>query len=78
MLLEINSAGFRKPIKEQYPSQSLLELAYEIDIPITLSSDAHSVDQVGFMYDEVVSIAKKVGYSKVGYFKSKEIKFTDL
>lgn len=40
MVLEINSSGLRKPIKEQYPSQELLELAFELDIPITFGSDA--------------------------------------
>jgi len=72
MVLEINSAGLRKPVKEQYPSKQLLELAFELDIPITFSSDAHSVDQIGFSYDEVTSIAKSVGYSKCVYFEQKE------
>ena len=73
MVLEINSAGLRKPIKEQYPSRSLLELAYELDIPITFGSDAHSVEQVGFMYDEVSSIAKDIGYTKCAIFRNREI-----
>ena len=72
MVLEINSAGLRKPIGEQYPSKSLLELAYELDIPITFGSDAHSVDQVGFKYDEVLKLVKDVGYSSCVSFKNRE------
>jgi len=72
MVIEINSAGFRKPIKEQYPSTKLLELAFEYDIPITTSSDAHHVDQIGFMYDEVIQIAQKIGYTQAVYFEQKE------
>jgi len=74
MVVEINSAGFRKPIGEQYPSKSLLELCYEIDIPITFSSDAHSVDQVGLNYEKTTAIAKNIGYSKCTYFEQREKK----
>ena len=63
MVLEINSAGLRKPVKEQYPSIPLLELAFELDIPITFSSDAHSVEQVGFGYEKAIQIAKNIGYN---------------
>ncbi len=72
MVLELNSAGLRKPCKEIYPSQSLLEVAYELDIPITFSSDAHAIGQVGFKYDEVKKLAKKVGYSKAVTFEQRE------
>lgn len=73
MVLEINAAGLRKPICEPYPSSSLLELAYELEIPITFSSDAHSVEQIGFAYEEVSKLAKKTGYTKCAYFRDKEI-----
>ena len=43
LVLEINSAGIRKPIAETYPSIQLLEMAYEMGIDITFGSDAHSV-----------------------------------
>ncbi|MCK5293986.1 MAG: histidinol-phosphatase HisJ [Arcobacteraceae bacterium] len=72
MVLEINSAGLRKPIKEQYPSKELLELAYELDIPITFGSDSHSIEQIGFGYDEVSLLAKSIGYTEVVSFKNKD------
>ena len=72
MVLELNTAGLRKPIKEIYPSPKLLEMAYELDIPITFSSDAHAVEQVGFKYNEVVQLAKKVGYTKAVTFEQRE------
>ena len=72
MVLEINSAGLRKPIKEQYPSKPLLELAYELEIPITFGSDAHSVDQVGFEYDKVSSLCKSIGYTKCAIFNGRD------
>jgi histidinol-phosphatase (PHP family) len=71
MVLEINPAGLRKTVKEQYPSKQLLELAYELDIPITFGSDAHKLDDIGFKYDEVVALAKNVGYNKCVTFESR-------
>jgi len=72
MVVEINAAGYRKPIAEQYPSRELLELCFDLDIPITFSSDAHSVEQVGFQYEKTSSLAKEIGYTECIYFKQKE------
>jgi len=74
MAVELNGAGLRKPIKELYPSTFLLEVVYELDIPITFSSDAHSIGQVGFGYDEAKAEAHKVGYQKAVTFEQKEQK----
>ncbi len=72
MVLELNSAGLRKPIGEIYPSKYLLTLAYELDIPITFGSDAHAIEQVGFGYDNVKKIAKEIGYTKVVTFEQRD------
>ncbi len=72
MVLELNTAGLRKPCQEIYPNPSLLEMAYELDIPITFSSDAHAIGQVGYKYDEAIKLAKKVGYSKAVTFNQRE------
>ncbi len=72
MVIELNSAGLRKPCKEVYPSKSLLEVAYELDIPITFSSDAHAIGQVGFKYEEVRELAKKIGFSKAVTFEQRQ------
>lgn len=72
MVLEINTAGLRKPVKEIYPSRLLLEEAYSFDIPITFGSDAHKVNQVGFAYDEAAALAKAVGYTKAVTFEQRD------
>jgi len=74
MVIEINAAGFRKPISEAYPSKDLLELAFELDIPITFSSDAHEIEQIGFMYEKVTKIAREIGYNKCVTFKERDSK----
>ncbi|MDR1554610.1 MAG: histidinol phosphate phosphatase, partial [Campylobacteraceae bacterium] len=62
LVIEINSAGFRKPIKEQYPSAELLQMANELDIPITFCSDAHEIEHIGYKSDKTIKIAKDCGY----------------
>ncbi len=74
MVLELNAAGLRKPVTEIYPSKTLLEAAYALEIPITFGSDAHAVEQVGFGYDAVTSLAKEVGYTKAVTFHGRDRK----
>jgi histidinol-phosphatase (PHP family) len=73
LVIEINGSGFRKPISEQYPSEAILKMAYDMKINITFSSDAHSVDQVGKYHDQIEKLAKKIGFSKVAVFRNKEL-----
>ena len=72
MALEINTAGLRKPVGEMYPSRDLLEVAYDLDIPITFSSDAHAVAQIGAGYELATTLAKDVGYTKAVTFKKRD------
>ncbi|RXJ99704.1 histidinol phosphate phosphatase [Arcobacter sp. CECT 8986] len=78
MVVEVNAAGYRKPIAEQYPSKDILELCFELDIPITFSSDAHEVEQIGYKYDEVISLVKSVGYKKCAIFENKQKELIDI
>ena len=71
MVLELNVAGYRKPIGEAYPSLSLLKQAYELGIPITFASDAHKPEQVSMFNDEVVKMARDVGYTECAVFKNR-------
>jgi histidinol-phosphatase (PHP family) len=75
MVIEINVAGYRKPVAEAYPSKELLEEAFKLGIPITLSSDAHQPEQVGLNNDRVMQLVKEVGYTKCAYFKNRKLHF---
>jgi len=72
MVLELNTAGLRKPIGELYPSRALLEAAYELEIPITFSSDAHTVEQIGAGYALATTLAKDIGYTKAVTFQGRD------
>lgn len=72
MVLEINTSGLRKPVGEMYPSRGLLEEAYNLGIPITFSSDAHAVEQIGFGYELATTLAKDIGYTQAVTFKGRD------
>jgi len=72
MVMEINTAGLRKPTGEMYPSRSLLEEAYDLGIPITFSSDAHAVEQIGAGYDLATTLAKDIGYTQAVTFQGRD------
>ena len=75
MVLELNVAGYRKPIGEAYPSRSLLKQAHGLGIPITFASDAHKPEQVSMFNDEVIKMARDVGYTECALFKSRKREF---
>ncbi|MEA1955556.1 MAG: histidinol-phosphatase [Campylobacterota bacterium] len=72
MTIEINMAGYRKPIAEAYPSHELLQEAFKLNIPITFGSDAHKPEQVSLYADEVVKLAKNIGYKECAVYKNKK------
>jgi histidinol-phosphatase (PHP family) len=47
LAIELSTAGWRKPVNELYPGDSIIELAMERGIPFTTASDAHSHVQLG-------------------------------
>lgn len=78
MVMEINVAGYRKPVAEAYPSKELLQEAFKLEIPITLSSDAHKPEQVGLYNDRVMQLVKEVGYTECAYFKDRKAHFLKI
>ncbi len=72
MTIEINMAGYRKPIAEPYPSPILLETIAELEIPITFGSDAHRSDQIGLFGDEIEAMARSVGYDKCALYRARD------
>ena len=71
LVLEINVSGYRKPVAEAYPSPAILKRAFELNIPITFSSDAHKPEQIGLFRNEAEAFAKSVGYTQCATFKNR-------
>ena len=71
--VEINTSGLRKPVKEIYPSLSVLKIYKEAGVPITFSSDSHDPVDVGRDYDKAYLHAKEAGYKEYNVFKNRKI-----
>ncbi len=68
MVMEINTAGLYKPVKELYPSLDIIKLAVEKKIPLTISSDAHKFEDVGRDNTIIREILKDLGVKWVAGF----------
>lgn len=66
--LEVSSAGLRKPVGEIYPDARLLRRARALGVPITLASDAHEPEHVGWEYPRLVAFARAAGYRTLTVF----------
>ena len=54
--IELNTAGWDKPCKEQYPSKLLLDAARQRGIPVVISADAHAVSQLTRHFAEATAL----------------------
>ena len=61
MAVEINTSGWRKEIGEPYPSPEILPLIRELGLPVTVGSDAHGPNQVGYGFDRVAALLEQNG-----------------
>jgi histidinol-phosphatase (PHP family) len=66
--VEVSTAGWRKPVGEQYPSVPFLEMLIDAGCPLALSSDAHTPDQLGFEYERVVDLLQSLGVKEIAVF----------
>lgn len=72
LVVELNSAGLRKEVREVYPQYEIIELMKRMDIPITLGSDAHHPEEVGLGLDKLIFLAKKAGYNNIVSFNKRK------
>jgi len=78
LTIEINTSGWRKEVKEQYPSDDIIKKTYELDIPILLGSDAHHPDEVGYMFEKALNLVKEIGYDQLAYFDKRIRSFIEI
>lgn len=67
--MEISTAGFRKPIGEQYPSFDLIKMAKDKGITFTIASDAHAAKDLTHNYDKLEKIINEMGITEVAVYE---------
>lgn len=66
VIVEINTGAISRGWKTNpYPSDNLLSLLHERNVPLTLSSDAHSAENLDCSFDDAILRAKKAGYTEL-------------
>lgn len=78
VVLELSSAGLRKPVGEPYPADVLLTMCARAQVPVTLGSDAHRPEDVGAGFDRLVSMARRCGYRELAVFYKREMCLVSL
>ena len=69
LAIELSTAGWRKPVNELYPSDSIIELAMEKGISFTTASDAHSHVQLGENFANLAHKMTEIGIRRVCIFE---------
>lgn len=69
LAIELSTAGWRKPVKELYPSDSIIQLSMQKGISFTTASDAHSHVQVGENFAKLALKMAEIGIRQVCIFE---------
>ena len=74
LCIEINTSGWNRLVKEQYPSEWIIKEMRKKDIPITIGNDFHGKHQnpIDEYLNEGIKIAKKMGYKNVLIFHKRK------
>lgn len=68
-IIEVNTRGiYKKKCDSLYPGIEILKEIYKMDIPITISSDAHSPQELTSLFPETIAVLKDIGFKKIKYF----------
>jgi len=68
---ELSSAGWRKPVGEQYPAIPLLDRLLAAEVPMTTASDAHHQATVGDGIGDLVALATIAGLRSIARFDAR-------
>lgn len=66
--IEINTGGIARGFtKEQYPSNFILKMIKEKNIPIVINTDAHSVEGISYKLNEMYKLIYNMKFKEVTY-----------
>jgi histidinol-phosphatase (PHP family) len=69
LAIELSTAGWRKPVRELYPSDRIIGLAMQKGIPFTIASDAHSHAQLGDSFPKLAQKMATFGVREICIFE---------
>jgi histidinol-phosphatase (PHP family) len=78
IVVEVSTAGLRKPVGELYPSRALGEMCVDAGASFALSSDAHLPEHVGYEYGRAVGLLRELGVGEICVFERRERRMEPL
>jgi histidinol-phosphatase (PHP family) len=78
IVVEVSTAGLRKPVGELYPSSAFAEMCVEAGAVFALSSDAHRPQEVGFGYDRALGFLADLGVEEICVFEGRQRRLEPL
>ena len=72
MAAEVSSAGWRKPVGEQYPAAPLLARYAAHGVPFTTASDAHQLAHVADRADDLRAVLAAVGVDHLQAYRRRQ------
>ena len=71
VVVEVSSAGWRKPVDEPYPSPGLVTRLYEAGVRFTTASDAHEPALIGDRFADLTALLRAAGVTEVTVFEGR-------
>jgi histidinol-phosphatase (PHP family) len=71
MAAELSSAGWRKPVGEEYPAPPLLQRFVARGVPLTTASDAHTLPDVADRADDLRLVLSAAGVTELRGFRNR-------
>ena len=78
LTVEMSTAGWRKPVNEQYPQHEIILQIKELNIPVTTSSDSHTANDLGYSYDRLYKLLKGYGFNQVAVFENHKMRLLPI
>jgi len=71
-IVEVNTRGlYKKRADELFPSLPILKDMLRMNIPVTISADAHKPEELDLLFHETAGQLKEIGYAAVMVFDGK-------
>ncbi len=76
--MECSSAGWVKPVGEQYPAEGFLDRLVEKGLTFTTASDAHRFERVGERASELADLLEARGVTELATYTARQRQMTAL
>ncbi len=68
-IVELNTAGWRRDCRSPFPGPWIVRRCAERGIPMTLSADAHTPEQVAFRFAEGADLLRAAGHTHIAVLR---------